>query len=227
MSIHASKRARVTDVAALKAKLPYITQAALAEVLKLAKKEQLPDGVASRHMLRRARDDFVHSMTPYGPIHQRLQLTGSMTIEVQHPMAMVHYCCKHSKVFSNLVQRIAQEFPPSLISQWNIILYCDEVSPGNQLAYKHERKTWAIYWSFAEFGSLLSNEDFYTHVYTHAHTRALYTNTRTHARTYAHTRAIYAHARALHTNTQTPTHIHTRHHTHAITHTRVPHMHAN
>ena len=77
MSVHASKRARaMADVASVKAKLPYISQTALAEVLNLAKKEQLPY-VSTRKALRRARDDFVHSTTPYGPIHQRLPVTGS------------------------------------------------------------------------------------------------------------------------------------------------------
>ena len=48
--------------------------------------------------------------------------------------------------------------PSSPASKWSLVLYCDEVSPGNQLAYKHERKAWAIYWSFAEFGSHLCQE---------------------------------------------------------------------
>jgi hypothetical protein len=40
----------------------------------------------------------------------------------------------------------------------SLVLYGDEVVPGNNLAYDNKRKIWATYWSFLEFGLGLSCE---------------------------------------------------------------------
>jgi hypothetical protein len=43
--------------------------------------------------------------------------------------------------------------PPSPETPWSLILYSDEVTPGNPLATHNKRKFHAIYWSFLEFGA--------------------------------------------------------------------------
>ena len=43
---------------------------------------------------------------------------------------------------------------------WSLILYADEILPGNQLAYKNKRKMWGIYWTILNLGSAaLSDEE--------------------------------------------------------------------
>ena len=50
--------------------------------------------------------------------------------------------------------------PPSLENPWHIVLYTDEVTPGNPLATMNNRKFHAVYWSFMEFGAnALSREE--------------------------------------------------------------------
>ena len=50
--------------------------------------------------------------------------------------------------------------PPSPEAPWNLILYSDEVTPGNPLSPANHRKYQAIYWSFLEFGPpALSREE--------------------------------------------------------------------
>jgi hypothetical protein len=207
---------------ALKASLPYISQSALAALFKFAKDNTLPD-ITTRDALRGARFQYVHQDTPYGTIHQRLALSDTVSTEVQHPMAMLYHCTKHSTNFSHLMRRTVMEHPVSMVSPWNIIFYSDEVSPGNQLAYAHRRKTWAVYWSFLEFGPALSSEDASQHAdanfrlactHSHAHT---HTHTHTHAHAHAHTHT--------HTRTRTRKHTHTHMHitfahncAHACTH---------
>ena len=229
MAAPSSKRSRLDGVVALKASLPYISQSALAALFKFAADNKLPD-ITARHQLRRARFQYVHQDTPYGTIHQRLALSDTVSTEVQHPMAMLYHCTKHSANFSHLMRRTVMEHPVSMVSPWNIIFYSDEVSPGNQLAYAHRRKTWAVYWSFLEFGPALSSEDASQHAdanfrlactHSHAHT---HTHTHTCARTRTH-----AHAHA-HTHTQTHTHTHTcTSHLHTIArmhaHTVLKHVH--
>merc|ERR1712110_1174874 len=51
-----------------------------------------------------------------------------------------------------------QELP--LDAPWNLLLYSDEVTPGNQMAPMNNRKFQAVYWSFMELGfNALSNEE--------------------------------------------------------------------
>ena len=47
---------------------------------------------------------------------------------------------------------------PSHVKPWRLIVYNDEVTPGNQLAHTHPRKVQCIYFSFLELGPLLACE---------------------------------------------------------------------
>ncbi len=82
-----------------------------------------------------------------------------MQLEVQHPLAMLYHCCALSNSFSKFIGQVAAARPPTIDKPWRLILYTDEVLPGNQLGYKSARKFWAVYWSILEFGSsVLSDE---------------------------------------------------------------------
>ena len=153
-----AKRARGAGIVELKSKLPYISQSAIAALLKVAKNMELPDA-CTRGNVRDARHEYLSQPTPYGTIHQALALTDRVSTEVQHPFAVLFHCAKPSPSFSSLLQRCLAKNPSDLDHKWRLILYSDEVSPGNQLAYVHARKTWSVYWSFLEFGAALSCED--------------------------------------------------------------------
>ncbi len=155
------KKVRWDELALLRSTVPFISQSALSSILAFAAKENLPT-IKTRRAVRQARDSFVATPTPYGPLHTRLQIAGNVSTEIQNPFGILHYVCRHSASFSSMVARTFAEHPVTPANQWTIVLYADEISPGNQLAYKHERKSWAIYWSFAEFGPYLSQEDLYT-----------------------------------------------------------------
>ena len=58
---------KIARLANLKGRLPYISQNALASLLKIAETEELPQG--SRKTIRQARDAVVHQQTPYVPLH--------------------------------------------------------------------------------------------------------------------------------------------------------------
>ena len=165
------KRARnqeLEHVTPLKARTPFISQSALGALLHIAKKERLPD-LSTRKAVRETRDKHVKLSTPYGTVHQHIDLGGGVRAEVQHPMAMLYAVSIRSQAFGDLLLRALSRFPCSPVSPWKLILYTDEVSPGNQLAYAHERKTWAWYWSFLDFEQSLSSEELCrrTHLYTH------------------------------------------------------------
>ena len=74
-------------------------------------------------------------------------------MEVAHPAAMLYHASGTSTSFANLLRRTAATKPPSVTSPWTLILYADEITPGNQLSHQNDRKVWGVYWSILEFGS--------------------------------------------------------------------------
>ena len=154
---------KLARISRLRNKLPYISQSALGSILKLAESEELPTA-CGRNIIRAARDAAVQRLTPFGAIHQKIKVDmkdgSQLDVEIQHPAALMHHLCKTSKSFSDLLSRSFSRKPASFSNPWNLIVYADEILPGNQLAYKHARKSWGIYWSLLEFGSAaLSDED--------------------------------------------------------------------
>ena len=146
----------------LRAKVPFISQSALAAMLSLSQAGALPN-VGTRAMVRAARDKFVSRPTPYGKIHQVLSHPSGLEFEVQSPFAMLWELCRCSAAITGLVKALRPSSPSQPLS---LVFYCDEVAPGNQLSYKNLRKTWACYYSVFEWGvAALSNEDCaaYTH----------------------------------------------------------------
>ena len=147
---------KVARLASLRARLPYVSQSALAAVLKIAERESLPSG--SRRDIGRSRDAVVEETTPYGPLHAKVPVPllaagDNFELEIQHPFAMLYYMCTKSADLSALVRSTYTQKVPTVADPWHLIIYSDEILPGNQLAYKNDRKMWGVYWSILEFGS--------------------------------------------------------------------------
>ena len=148
MADRPAKLARVLD---LRTRLPYCSQTALAALLKAAGEEELPSTV-DRQTVARARDDAINFITPYGPIHRTIDVSG-FNVEIQDPFSTLYQACAISEDLSELVKRVHARKPSSIAAPWRLLLYWDEITPGNQLAYKSSKKFWAFYWSILEFGS--------------------------------------------------------------------------
>jgi len=140
--------------------LPFMSQAALAAVCRYSREHGLPE-ITSARDVRGERNDMCLTMTPYGTIHRTLELKmdgGDFTVEIQDPWAMLHHCLGASGWLSKLFLSRVQVYPPSPSNLWHLLLYSDEITPGNQIAHRHQRKTQSIYWSFLEFGPYLGDE---------------------------------------------------------------------
>ena len=78
----------------------------------------------------------------------------------QHPMAMLHYACESSEPSADFLQAAHTRTPSSPDQPWSMILYTDEVGPGNQLSKDNLRKLWVIYMSLLELGlDMLCHEE--------------------------------------------------------------------
>ena len=146
-----------SSVRALQARVPYISQSALSTILKVATSETLPT-FRNGSEIRTCRDYTVSTATPNGAIHQtKVHAPSGKAFEFQPPLAMLCHLTKVSAAMRTLVSQLPLSSPTAPLS---MIFYTDEISPGNQLSYTNECKTWGLYRSVLEFGvAALSCED--------------------------------------------------------------------
>ena len=144
---------KATRIGALRCRLPFVSQAALGALLKLSKDGELPE-VNNRNDIRDDRDAYVAIAGLYGTLHQEVVIADGVTLEVCAPAAMLVHASRFGPM-QRLLDRALRLHGPRL----HVVIYADEVTPGNQIAHKQARKTWAWYWTIQEFGpAALSDE---------------------------------------------------------------------
>ena len=130
-------------------------------------KNGLPE-LKGRRDFREARDAIMQAETPYGPILKNITVIDKtdtqQVIAIADPFASLWYfvkeCTKTDTGFKRILKQKLLEKPPTIDVPWSIIMYSDEVTPGNVLSVMNNRRFHAIYWSFMELGSeVLARED--------------------------------------------------------------------
>jgi len=155
--------AKIRRVLELRSRLPYVSQTAFAKVCQLAQTEELP--LVSRNTLRKARNSVACQATPYGQLTKKLDALDKdgnrVEFEVVCPIAML-WAAAQKHHFCLLLKRTFERTPPSRSSPWDILIYNDEVTPGNVRKADNKKKMQVVYWSFLQFGpDALSKEDFW------------------------------------------------------------------
>ena len=133
-----------------------ISQSALVSVLKKVRDEGIPDSI-SRASFVRERRKIATQDSPFGRLIQECVI-GKKCINVPfiHPLALLCIACQRSAAFADMMTTLLDVHGDRI----NIIIYSDEVTPGQALAARNARKFEAIYWSIEEFpGVVLSQED--------------------------------------------------------------------
>lgn len=120
----------------------FVSQSALSELLKELKAlPELPEAT-SRSTLKRARDEKVSGQTPLGPLFLDTQLPteqGEFKCRMVHPGALLWYLCFNCSSFWTYLESVLVRKPSTEMSPWCIILYSDEVSPGNVMKPDNRR----------------------------------------------------------------------------------------
>jgi len=161
----AFRRRQLLDLDDLRRRVPHVTQSALSGLILELKRVGLP-ALSSRRDMRLARDMKVEARTPYGPISvglpMRAEADGSPPLQllIAHPLALLWRAFYKCDPFASFVQeRLAAE-PCTADTPWCLLLYCDEVHPGDPNGGRKARKFQAVYYSFLEFGPpALSHDD--------------------------------------------------------------------
>ena len=139
----------------------FCSQSALAEILKEVAENGLPSAI-SRRSIKRARVAEIDFTTQFGPLLQEKTLrlvprkNGKkfLTLPLVHPLAFLEHLCSTCEEYADEVKQMADRG-----TELRIVVYNDEVSPGNVLRHANMRKLQVIYWSFADHSmSRLSEE---------------------------------------------------------------------
>lgn len=133
----------------------FVSNRGIDKLLHAVRSEGIPEH-SSRGAIYRARKHLCATVTPYGPLVQRMSLPandGSMLeIGFQHPLAMLYHCASVSEDLSSVLRDSLAKHPCSPNQPWTLMLYQDGVDPSDGLAKNHSRKNNAFYWSFLELG---------------------------------------------------------------------------
>ena len=140
---------------AFRRRLPHASASALAAIIADIKRNGIPDG--DRNSMMEARNLICKEWDRYGSVLQSITVftkeDEETTISIAHPMALLWMATQDCAPFSIFFRAALHTHPPSPEEPWNLVLYSDEVTPGNPLATLNHRKFQAIYWSFLEFGA--------------------------------------------------------------------------
>ena len=124
------------------------TKTSLADTLNLLKKQgRLAEGVTKRQ-LRQASEHHAKHETPYGKIVQRVELNTKKLkyLDYVNPFAFLHYLTVISESFATLMHDVCTTGRPL-----RLIIYADEMNPGNPFRPEKSRTLQCVYWAFADW----------------------------------------------------------------------------
>ena len=144
----------VLDISKLGRK-SFISQAAVAEILTAVRDSgELPQAT-SKATVKRRRDNGISVDTPYGPlVHMKTLVSkdgSALDVPFANPAAWLYHTSRNCPRMMSLFNS-ASKHANHINQPWRLMLYCDEVSPGNQLKVHNRRKLQCVYYSVQEFG---------------------------------------------------------------------------
>jgi hypothetical protein len=111
-------------------------------VLRLSATED--ESILEAKRLARSDDAFMEQMTPYGSLRKALQV-GGQVLCYTCPLAWLYLLSVQNSAFVDLLGR---QLPTSDgVSRGRLVLYADEVTPGNPLRPDRGRTYYAFYWA--------------------------------------------------------------------------------
>ena len=158
-----ARMARAKESMEMRRKIPHVSNSAMAAFIKYAQENDLSTHVANKRSLKRDRDMCLED-TPFGPMLITVPLASkspprSIGMVMVNPMSFLYTAVNQPGGFSDRFNALWRSNPSTPESPWRLVLYADEVVPGNQLSVVNKRKVWVFYFSFLEFGRQLSDEN--------------------------------------------------------------------
>ncbi|CAJ1425165.1 unnamed protein product [Effrenium voratum] len=144
----------------------YVTQSAMVAVLKAVRDHGLPERI-SRQTLKRTRQQELPKDTALGDLWRTIELElqdgSSLSLPVS-PLPLLQVCVSRSPQFGQFLAEKLGANDNEKDPQLQVLLYCDEVVPGNVLKGNNQRKLVSFYWSVGQYGASISREDLWMHI---------------------------------------------------------------
>lgn len=154
----ADRPAKLQKLAALRHSIPITSKSSLEQTLAYLKEEGLPELTSSKAM-RQANQAFLEKANTYGPLFQSTTLPtlsgGEQVVQFVNFWSWVHSAYKGGGKFYHLLKQCID----SSIQPLHLLVYSDEVTPGNVLAHVPTRKLWCVFVGIREMQQNLQQED--------------------------------------------------------------------
>ena len=132
----------------------YVSQSALSAVLAEVKamETSLPKNVG-RKALKRARQEQCDTSTPVGDmflivrLQTKNQKGDAIDLKILNPVAWLYHIATMDG-FGEFFEKEVTTAVPTASAPWELCVYSDEVTPGNQLKSENRRRFHAFYFSF-------------------------------------------------------------------------------
>ena len=137
--------------------MPYMSKASMEALLKYVSSKGIPEAKGAKDM-RAANRHLIRTSTAYGPLvyEKKLVCTDGSKIALKFVNYLTFLCHAYQGGggFHRCLNTLLAKH-----GSLSLILYSDEISPGNPLASKVGRKCWVVYCAIKEMKALLSDTD--------------------------------------------------------------------
>ena len=146
-SNRAAKRQRIVEASTI----GRISGQGLKQLLDYVRENpELVDGPISRDTIYRALTAIAQEVC----VVTKLRCEDDAVFDWYHgkPSAVIRYFTKTSVAFSNFLKRRLELHVSTHLRPWSLVLYTDEITPGDGFATTNHRTSWLWYFTFLEFG---------------------------------------------------------------------------
>ena len=151
------RMAKLRKLQDMRQEMPHMSKASMEALLKYVSSKGIPEAKGAKDM-RAANRHVISHATAYGPLvyEKNLVCTDGSNLALKFVNYLTFLC--HAYQAGGGFHRCVN----TLVSRHealSLILYADEISPGNPLASKVGRKCWVVYAAIKEMKALLSDTD--------------------------------------------------------------------
>eukprot|EP00438_Fugacium_kawagutii_P024642 Skav216075 [mRNA] locus=scaffold1111:21114:23159:+ [translate_table: standard] len=146
----------------------FVSQSGVIAVLQSVKEHGIPDTISRRALKRARKDALATDLLPFGELFHTIDVDmtdGSLQqFPVLNPLAWLHLLLTTIEEFRQYFFALIDSTGCDYTHPWDIVLYCDEISPGNVLKPTNNRKLVGWYWTFWQFGKRIHTEALWFHL---------------------------------------------------------------
>ena len=156
------REAKLRKLHAMKSKVPHMTAAALPGLLQEVHEHGSVDLFQRKHV-REATEKHLEQFQGYGKLIKTVDLVGSdgsmVAIPIINVFSLIDGAYGQGGGYTALIDETLRTCPNSVDEPWSILLYTDEIVPGNVLSHENKRKVTVVYMSILQFGAIRLSQE--------------------------------------------------------------------